>query len=712
MFIESIDESVDILEPVNDGEEFIIKHIGNFNREFTKCPDSSCAVGRYYGDVYPLFKNTLYKYLKKALNDGGVLKLHVDIFHRGKHEGCIDTRIFYENEEIMILYDFNNTQNNNKDYIYSFKENNVIEEYMDIQSDNYVVSYDATEGTYNWSKKMYDLLEIEKSEGDSKRNIIENFIFKDDLELLRKKYGEVTPTNPELEYNFRIRTFNNNVKYINCSAFAVYDNYNNLQKIFYFFKDITNDMILSKNLDVLRSNLDILQRLSKSAFFFKDADGNYKWTSNICNILECGDSSIATDGNVIEELVIEDDKESFRQFVKGLNFENPTANFKSRILTRMGNLKYLNIFLRNNYNSKGELKSVNMYVYDITNIETIQSDKNNLLNAFNSIDYNLKTGIIYEDSLGKLKVSKMFYNIIGVYKNWECGGRESFVNNIINKQTYLDKFEALMNNEVDEIHLLLYYRFDGYDDDIRIFEYFLRRNNGVLGGYIRDISQTKDNEMELKKLSNQKSMLIKEIHHRVKNNLQVLSSLLNLEERFYRNDPDKIIDATKKRINSMALIHELTYNSSTLETVNLKKYFNIYDSEMGTIFNRNEIVMDNQIEENIDLHIKTVTPLILIVNEFTSNSIKYAFDYKDDKNHVISKIIRVKDNNCILDYKDNGVGLPEGYDIYNSTGLGWTIINSLVNQLNGNMEEIESEGIGFRITFPLEQDKMILEENL
>lgn len=713
--VSSLNDSVDVLEPVDGGEEFVIKHIGRLNMNFTQAYNTQEIVGRYYGAIFPLFKDTLYPLFRMAYLENEVVTLLINVYHQGRFKATITSKIFYENEELMILSDVDqkSVSSEFEDYQYLFDDTAELDHYAGINSNNYLVSYNVEEQEYSWSKKMYDLLEIEEAPGDYKDNILRDFILPEDLAYMRKKYKEITPYTPEVEYNFRIRTSSGDIKYINCNAFAVYDKNNYLQKIFYFFKDITTDNIDSQNLEVLKGNLYILQKLSQSTFYYKNALGHYNWTSNIANILESEDYESSNDKDIIEQLVMDDDKELFKNFVKSLSSDNPSVNFKIRILSKKGNIKHLNLFLRNNYDEYGNLMSYNMFVYDITDLENIQGDKNSLLNAFNSIDSNLKTGIIYEDAKGNLKVSNMFKDIIGVYRNWQLGGREQFINNIINKHHYLRRYNSFLRKETDEIHFLIYYKFNNYDDDIRIFEYFLKRNNGSVSGYIRDITDVKDKEMELKKLNNQKSMLIKEIHHRVKNNLQVLNSLLNLEERFYRNKPDQIIDATRKRISAMALIHELTYNSHNLETVNLKKYFDVYDENMYTIFHDDEIIMDNDIDKDINFHIRMVTPLVLIINEFTSNSIKYAFNYEDEeKENVISKKIRIKDDVCIVEYRDNGVGLPEGYDIHNSDGLGWTIINSLVRQLNGELEEIESEGIGFRLTFPMGYDELKLEEKV
>ena len=704
LFINSINDSVDVLEPVKNGKEFIIKRAGIILKNFTKHFINDDIVGRYFGDIYPKLKEVYYPHYKEIYDTKIPKEFNIKVlFNENIH--IIHQKIVYENGELLIISK-NNPYSDDND-IYE-EATNLSDNYL---NENYIIVYNVKENKYSWSKRLYELLEIEPKEEDAYRNILIEHIVEGDVDIIKENLSKLTPNNPEVEYTFRVSTKSNNIKFLTCAAFAVFDRNHTLRMLIYFFKDMTIDKITYDNLNLLEENLEILEDISNSAILYKDASGKYCWTSNIYNIIECDDCedekecmTCSKDSielyTLVTDLVIDEDKHLLKKFRGILTVNNPSAVLKLRITTKKGNLKYLELILRDNFDDDGNVVSRNMFVYDITDVENIMTDNSNILNAFNSVDYNLKTGIIFEDSQGDLRVSKMFKDIVGIYIGWPDGGRELFIKNLINQKFFSDQYNKFLNNEVDELNITVYYKYDGKEDQIKVLEYYVQRIDDKVSGYLRDITQTKENQIKLKTLNTQKSLLIKEIHHRVKNNLQVLSSLLNLEEKFYKNNSDQILDITKKRIRSMALIHELTYKSDSLEKANVKTYFDIYDSEMKLLFDK-DIEIDNQIDSNINLHIRTMTPLVLIINEFTSNSVKYAFNKKENAKNIISKKIYIKDDNYVIEYRDNGVGLPDGFNIHESTGLGWTIIKSLINQLNGNLEEIESEGVGFKITIPI-----------
>ncbi len=196
-----------------------------------------------------------------------------------------------------------------------------------------------------------------------------------------------------------------------------------------------------------------------------------------------------------------------------------------------------------------------------------------------------------------------------------------------------------------------------------------------------------------------KELLLKEIHHRVKNNLIVISSLLSLQSR-YITDPDAldIFKESQNRAKSMALIHERLYQSSDLKKID----FGDYIRTLATDLFRTYIIDPNLIKltinvENIKIDINTAIPLGLIVNELVSNSMKYAFP-NDSKGEII---VDFNSDNKFLNLivKDNGIGLPKDFDYKNTNSLGLELVKSLTNQIDGKIEVIKSPGTIFKIKF-------------
>ncbi|MCX9026399.1 MAG: PAS domain S-box protein [Candidatus Methanoperedens sp.] len=200
---------------------------------------------------------------------------------------------------------------------------------------------------------------------------------------------------------------------------------------------------------------------------------------------------------------------------------------------------------------------------------------------------------------------------------------------------------------------------------------------------------------------NEKEILLREIHHRVKNNMQVISGLLMLQEE--SSDDEKIIEILKdcqNRISSMALIHEKLYRSKNLSKINFKEYIDdlitgIFDSHMVT---RSKIALNLDVE-NISFGIDLAIPCGLIINELVTNSLKYAFP--DGKKGEIKVSLHSTGENLFeLMEGDNGVGISDALDFRKTKSLGLHIVNILVeNQLHGEITLDKNKGTKFRIIF-------------
>ncbi|MDD5093630.1 MAG: histidine kinase dimerization/phosphoacceptor domain -containing protein [Dehalococcoidia bacterium] len=207
----------------------------------------------------------------------------------------------------------------------------------------------------------------------------------------------------------------------------------------------------------------------------------------------------------------------------------------------------------------------------------------------------------------------------------------------------------------------------------------------------------------------EREVLLKEIHHRVKNNLQIIASLLNLQKRSITDQEARLLfEESGRRVQSMALIHEQLYRSGDLAKIDFKQYLrSLADNLIRTYANGSSGIALNLHAENIFLSIDTAVPCGLMVNELITNSLKYAFPegwQRDPSNKYAPAIdIRVamtSDHHLTLVVADNGIGLPEGLDIYNTETLGLQLVTSLSSQLSASVEVDRTLGTTFRITIP------------
>ncbi|MCL2932755.1 MAG: PAS domain S-box protein [Trichodesmium sp. MAG_R03] len=226
--------------------------------------------------------------------------------------------------------------------------------------------------------------------------------------------------------------------------------------------------------------------------------------------------------------------------------------------------------------------------------------------------------------------------------------------------------------------------------------------NRVIQAVIRDITERKRNEEQIKASLAEKEVLLKEIHHRVKNNLQVISSLLRLQSRYIQDEGVmEMLKESQNRVRSMALVHEHLYQSKDLSRIDFSEYIH---NLVSHIFQAYEVkargVKLNVKIISVFLNIDTVVPCGLIINELVSNSLKYAFTQESLGNISIDFNYEPNnENKFILQVGDNGIGLPEGLNYENSGSLGLRLVCSLVRQLKGKIEVVNQVGTVFKITF-------------
>ncbi len=198
----------------------------------------------------------------------------------------------------------------------------------------------------------------------------------------------------------------------------------------------------------------------------------------------------------------------------------------------------------------------------------------------------------------------------------------------------------------------------------------------------------------------EKEVLLKEIHHRVKNNMQVISSLLNLQSAYIKDETlREMFEEAQNRIRSMSLIHEKLYQSKELAHINFKEYIKALTTDLVRSFgaNRGKIAIVINVED-ISLDIDTAIPCGLIINELVSNSLKHGFP-DGRKGEIVVALGRVE-GGIELRVADNGVGIPEGVEIKKTRSLGLRLVTILAeDQLQGGIELERDGGTDFRITF-------------
>jgi PAS domain S-box-containing protein len=220
-------------------------------------------------------------------------------------------------------------------------------------------------------------------------------------------------------------------------------------------------------------------------------------------------------------------------------------------------------------------------------------------------------------------------------------------------------------------------------------------------GMVEDISDRKQAELDLKRSLNEKEILLKEIHHRVKNNMQTVSSLLSLQASYIENlEILAPFIESQNRIRAMALIHERLYRSDSLAKVSFPEYVRKLVADLCKSYqfsNSASIGLKFEIAD-VDLDVDVAMPCGLIINELVSNALKYAFP-ENFSGTIQIHFTKNATNNYTLSVKDNGIGFPEEINPYTSDSLGLQLVCSFVKKLRGKIEIDQHVGSNIVITF-------------
>ncbi len=348
-------------------------------------------------------------------------------------------------------------------------------------------------------------------------------------------------------------------------------------------------------------------------------------------------------------------------------------------------------------------------------LKSLQESKYNLERSekrYRTIFENTGTAmIIIGENMVINLVNNEFEKVSGFLRN-EIENKKNLLDFVV--KDHLDKIKKHHGfDEFKEKNVLNNYEIQlmNKNGDIRDFFAtfgFIPGTNKTLISFI-DISERKKAEDNVKASLKEKEVLLREIHHRVKNNLQIISTLLALQSEDITDE--KTLEnyrESENRIQSIALIHEKMYQSKDISNIDFTGYIKSLINDLMYSYDADSKNVKAVIDTgNFLLSIETVQPLGLIINELVSNSLKYAFKEKNEG--IISiKLKKINNGSFKLTISDNGIGFPEDLDFRNTSSLGLQLVNELVKQLDGTVELNLDNGTEFIIIFKeLEYKKRI-----
>jgi PAS domain S-box-containing protein len=486
--------------------------------------------------------------------------------------------------------------------------------------------------------------------------------------------------------------------------YAIKDHDNKIDRVVIITEDITERKLAESALNESQRKLvTLMSNLPGMAYRCKD-DKNWtmEFVSEGCFELTGYKDFEIIDNNIIsyEKIIYPEDSKYVRAEIHKALSGKKSFELQYRLKTNNGKIKWVWEKGQAVLDKDGKLIALEGFISDISEIKTAQETARKLSKGVQESS----ASIVITDLEGNIEyVNPTFIKISGYTLEEVMGKNPKIMKSGYTKDDeYKSMWETISNGNDwrGEFHNK---RKDGtfFWESAAISP--IKDENGKITHFIaikEDITSQKLNDEKILNSLKEKEVMLREIHHRVKNNLQIVSSLLKLQAGYITEQESK--DAfviSQNRVKSMALIHQQLYRSTDLSKIDFGEYINQLIAHLQQAYITHHKRTSIKVEaEKIFLEIDTAIPCGLIINELVSNSFKHAFHNRESARIKI-RLVNAGDKKYLLEVSDNGSGLPEGFDIRKTASLGMQLVVTLTEQLDGTIESFNDNGAFFRINF-------------
>lgn len=410
------------------------------------------------------------------------------------------------------------------------------------------------------------------------------------------------------------------------------------------------------------------------------------WSDELYNIFEI-DSTLIDSGILYQEYISRTHKDDLNELLSQVSKatkDGKQYSITHRIITPNGKIKWIFGSGIPINDEKGKVVKLSGYAQDITDRINTEIE----LNQFFKLSNDLLCLANFDGYF--LKLSYGWKNILG-YSQSELTSKP-FIH-FVHPDDVERTMSELSNLKIGDHVIGFENRYKHKNGSYRILNWNVSpdKKTGLLYSIVRDVTEDRNAELKLKGTLREKETLLKEIHHRVKNNLQIISSLLKLHSE--KSNDEKfadLVNESQNRIISMALIHEMLYANSNLSEIGLSKYVVALFNVLKKTYNENSVQILIDVPENFSFEIDRMIPIGLILNELISNSFKYAFPNQKGN-------IYVSFSNNTLSVSDDGIGFP--VESIKESSFGLQLVSLLAEQLDASLVITSKKGSGFKFIF-------------
>jgi PAS domain S-box-containing protein len=514
------------------------------------------------------------------------------------------------------------------------------------------------------------------------------------------------------EYEFK--TKNGNTLFAEVSNTPIFED-GNLKEFICVARDITERKKAEKQILMANERLEYLLSSTNAVIYTSKASEDYGATfisKNIETLMGYAPQNFIKIPNFWLDNIHPEDKGIIDKALDTL-YEKGNHEYEYRFKHKNGNYIWVRDEMKLVRDSRGEPLEIVGYWTDITERRHYQDTIKESMELYQTLVETTPEAVIATDLDGNIIfVSSHTLELYGYDDKDKLLGKNSF--EFIDKEDHEIALTNLKKTLSGESLRSVEYNLIRQDGSRFIGELsaaLIKDAQGNPNSFIatvRDITERKETEGQIKSALKEKEILLREVHHRVKNNIQVINSMLNLHTKYISDAKyTEMLKEIQYRVRSMALIHEKLYKSKDISVINFRDYIKELVNELFRSYGANISKIRPNIEVGeVTLDLDTGIPCGLIINELVSNSLKHGFP-EGGPGEIFIRLSSNENNEINLIIEDTGIGISENFDINNPNTFGLQLVNTLVAQLRGDLEFRAGKGNGtnFSIKFTAPESK-------